>query len=168
MTARRRANTTSSRLSASDQEFIRQMGLQFSRAGAPAIAGKLFAAVMLMEGPVSLSQLAQLLGASKASISTNVRMIEQGGFLTRTASDGRQHFYEVRPDAWDRYFDASIRRMQSFTELCAQAARAMPAGRKEIKDRLLRGVRTMELMQMSFSSAVARTRRRLNTRRARS
>ena len=76
--------------------FIEQMGLMAQADGQPRIAGQMLG-YLLIEGEArSLNQMTEALQISKASASTNARLLEQRGLLRRLAPMGsRQDLYEA-------------------------------------------------------------------------
>jgi DNA-binding transcriptional regulator GbsR (MarR family) len=119
------------------REFVERMGLHLEADGMPRSAGRIFGHMMLAEAPCSLEELAEALQVSKASISTNARLLEQVGLLERTTEFGdRRDFYRMRPDAWERMLLMARRRWEVLQDLLAQAEstlpREMPAGRERV------------------------------------
>lgn len=108
------------------QEFIERMGLLKEREGMPRIAGSLFALLILEEGPLSLDELAERLEVSKASVSTNARLLEQTGVAERIGRLGdRRDYYRLGPDACQRMFLAARRRMHDTRDLLKTTADAL-------------------------------------------
>jgi DNA-binding transcriptional regulator GbsR (MarR family) len=119
------------------RDFVERMGLHLEADGMPRSAGRIFGYMMLAESASSLDDLAEALQISKASISTNARLLEQVGLLERTIEVGdRRDFYRMRPDAWERMLLLARRRWETLQELFAQARAALPpeleAGRHRI------------------------------------
>src|SRR5262245_14980274 len=79
-------------------EFVEQVGVFFEAEGFSRTAGRIFGRLLLSEKSLSLDQLAADLGVSKASISTETRMLERRGALERTGQAGdRRVYYRVEP-----------------------------------------------------------------------
>jgi DNA-binding MarR family transcriptional regulator len=97
------------------QQFIETMGRQFEEEGAPRIAGRIFGALMLCEGAASLDDLAEQLQVSKGSVSTNARMLDGWGLVTRVTRPGdRRDYYQVTADVPARMLErhlGSLRRV---------------------------------------------------------
>lgn len=89
------------------QKFVEQMGLIMERMGASRTFGRILGLVLVVEEPMSLKDMAEVLQVSKASVSTNTRMCEQTGLLKRVSKPGdRRTYYEMLPGA----FETTIRR----------------------------------------------------------
>jgi DNA-binding transcriptional regulator GbsR (MarR family) len=66
-------------------KFIEPMGLVSEASGLPPTAGRIAGLQILADTPVSLSQLAEQLGISRGSISTNSRALLQQGTIERAS-----------------------------------------------------------------------------------
>jgi DNA-binding transcriptional regulator GbsR (MarR family) len=70
-------------MEAQTAHFIERMGLALEADGLPRIAGRIFGLLLVSEDACSLDDLACDLKVSKASVSTNARMLEQRAVLER-------------------------------------------------------------------------------------
>ncbi|HEY9055967.1 MAG TPA: MarR family transcriptional regulator [Aurantimonas sp.] len=76
--------------------FIDRMGDHLEAEGMPRIAGRLFGLMILEPGVVSFSDLAARLCVSRASISTNARLLESKGLIVKVQVEGeRQDFFRL-------------------------------------------------------------------------
>ncbi|MER0239727.1 MarR family transcriptional regulator [Fulvimarina sp. MAC8] len=76
--------------------FIERMGEHMEMEGMPRIAGRLFGLLLVDPGPVSFSNLAERLGVSRGSVSTNARLLEGKGLIERVSVEGeRQDFFRL-------------------------------------------------------------------------
>ena len=65
------------------------------------VMGQLYAALLLSPNPLSLDDLLNLLGKSKASVSMNMRTLEHMGIVREVwVRDTRKKFYEAETDMW--------------------------------------------------------------------
>ena len=96
--------------------FIDRMGIAAETDGMSPIAARLFSLLLLSEAPQSLDELADALGVSKASVSTDARRLLERGIVERVAKPGdRRDYYELSPDFFARIIEARAsrwRRMQ--------------------------------------------------------
>lgn len=82
-------------MAASDR-LVEEMGLIFQESGGPRIAGRIFGLLLIEGRELSLHQISERLGVSRASVSTNTRLLSKGGILKRTTHAGdRQDYYEL-------------------------------------------------------------------------
>lgn len=83
-------------------DWIDQIGERAERFGFPRIAGQLEGLLYLTRTPMSLDEMAARLEVSKASVSTNIRLLERWKVVRRAYNRGsRQNFYEMNGDLWE-------------------------------------------------------------------
>lgn len=70
--------------------FIEQMGLFAQSEGGPRIAGQILGYLLVEGEPRTLTQMAEALKISKASASTNARLLELKGAVRRTSPVGQR------------------------------------------------------------------------------
>jgi DNA-binding transcriptional regulator GbsR (MarR family) len=111
-------------------EFIDRMGIVAETDGMSPIAGRLFALLLLSDQPRSLDDLADSLGVSKASVSTDARRLLERGIAERVARAGdRRDYYELAPDFFARLIHVRVsrwRRMQRLADDVREQARSLP------------------------------------------
>jgi DNA-binding transcriptional regulator GbsR (MarR family) len=96
-------------LSPDIQRFIEAFGGYFTQYGLPRIAGRLLGLVLVVEGPLTLDDMAAALDVSRASISTNVRLLESIGFMERvTVPRDRRDYYRCSADPWEARMRSSL------------------------------------------------------------
>jgi len=129
------------------------MGMAIEEDGLPRIAGRLFGYLILGEGPFALDELAESLQVSKASISTNARLLEQMGIAERTGRPGdRRDYYRLAPDAPERIFEVARARMRAMRDLMAGSAKALPEDLEVGRARLDRMSRLYEFFLAQLES----------------
>ena len=115
--------------------FIDRLGDAAEADGLSPIAGRLFALLMLAPEPQSLDELAETLGVSKASVSTDARRLLDRGIVERTRRTGdRRDFYELAPDFFARVIRARVarwRRIQQLVDTVRAESDALPAPARE-------------------------------------
>jgi DNA-binding transcriptional regulator GbsR (MarR family) len=115
------------------QQFVERMALICEKEGMPRIAGRIFGYLMAMNETFSLDDLSERLQASKASASTNARMLEQFGMIQRVSVLGdRRDFYRVQDDPWEQMLRVAQGRWRDMVNVFADAAQRLPdaAGRE--------------------------------------
>ena len=120
------------------KEFIERMGLLAERDGAfPRIAGRLLAYLMLDGTPKTLDDIANDLRISKASASTNARLLEQMGLLERVSLFGdRRDFYRIGESPWENMFAVARQRIEEVTSIIDQTTPQMPDDMEAARTRL--------------------------------
>lgn len=117
--------------------FIERMGLSAQGDGLPRIAGRILGYFIVHGGPTSLSALARELRVSRASISTNARMLRDLGVLEATAVPGdRQDYYQLAPRHYLRVLEGYIERMGVLGESLSTAQAEIDDARDGAQARL--------------------------------
>jgi DNA-binding transcriptional regulator GbsR (MarR family) len=117
--------------------FIERMGLALESDGMPRIAGRIFGLLLVSEDSLSLDELAAELGVSKASVSTNARLLEQRGVLERISRPAdRRDYYRVPPDLFSQTMAQRLARWERFHTAIAAARISVPIRSQEVRERL--------------------------------
>jgi len=98
--------------------FVDRLGQAAGADGLSPIAGRLFALLLLADEPRSLDELAEALGVSKASVSTDARRLLERGIVERVTRAGdRRDYYELAPDFFARIIRARFARWRRIHQL---------------------------------------------------
>jgi DNA-binding transcriptional regulator GbsR (MarR family) len=117
--------------------FTDRLALLFENDGLPPIAGRIFGLLLLSDDALSLDELAEDLGVSKASASTNARLLAQLGVVVQVRRTGsRRDYYRMVPDLFERSMAQRLARWQRFTEAIGEGRRTLPLASAEVRDRL--------------------------------
>jgi DNA-binding transcriptional regulator GbsR (MarR family) len=118
-------------------DFTDRMGLLLEAEGQPRTAGRIFGYLMVSDEPRSLDELAQALSVSKASVSTNARMLAAKGLLERVCRAADRHdYYRVAPELFSHTMAERLKRWQRFAETVGEARRTLPIGSERVRARL--------------------------------
>ncbi len=97
------------RLSPALQEFIESMGLYFERFGLARIGGRILGLLMVADRPLSLEDMSTALQVSRASVSTNMRLITASSLAEQISRPGdRRDYYRFGPDTWERALTTEV------------------------------------------------------------
>ena len=121
------------------QEFVEAVGSFFEEGGLPRMAGRIFGYLLVSIPPEqSLEAIAQALSASKASISTNARLLTQIGMLERLKRPGdRRTYYRIRPESFYAAVKAQLERLRRFRLLTEQGLELLADRPPELRARLM-------------------------------
>ncbi len=102
-----------------EQMYVEDVGVVFERVGFPRMAARVIGRLLICEPPhQSPGELAIALQASKASISTSVRLLVQIGIVERVAFPGkRRDSYRIRDEAWSRMTEERMDLVTTVREL---------------------------------------------------
>jgi DNA-binding transcriptional regulator GbsR (MarR family) len=84
-----------------EKGFIEEVGIVFEQTGLPRMSGRMFGWLLISDPPYqSASELAEVLMASKGSISTTIRLLVQMGIVERFIIPGQRHdHFRLKEDA---------------------------------------------------------------------
>ena len=118
------------------RQLIERVGVLSEAEGLPRIAGRIFGLLLMTPGECSLDDMAETLGVSKASISTDARRLEQFGIVVRTSRPGdRRDYYAIAPNALRESLEKKLRGMRMFLDILRDA-RELPDANAEVRDRI--------------------------------
>lgn len=96
-------------LSDAQLQFIERVGLYFEQYQVSRIGGRLLGLLLLLGGPFTLDQMAEALGVSRASVSTNMRVLAALGLAEHLSQPGdRRDYYRYADNPWQHGMEARI------------------------------------------------------------
>ncbi len=119
-----------------ERSFIEEVGVVFEQTGLPRMAGRLFGWLVIADPPYqSPGELAEVLRASKGSISTSVRLLAQMGFIERHVIPGSRHdHFKLTGDAIKKLIqhglEQEIKMFRALSERGLELTASLPAKRK--------------------------------------
>ncbi len=117
--------------------IIEKITQNFERDGLPRIAGRILGYLLVSPDACSLDELAEKLLASKASVSTNARMLERQGVLERVTHPGdRRDYYAIAKDLPERIQEKALDRLRRTRDVLEVALLAPPAADPVVRERL--------------------------------
>lgn len=124
-------------MSPSEAEFVDRVGLFFEMLGATRTMGRVYGWLMICDPPQqSLSQLAEALSVSKASVSTVARQLQEGGMIQRLPAASRQHHYRVTPGGFTSVLNVQLSLMRPGIEAADFGLSLLDEDRAEQRERL--------------------------------
>lgn len=101
------------------------MAVNLAADGYPRIAGRIYGLLLLSPDGLSLDDLTDQLGVSKASASTNARLLEQRGIVERYHHQSdRRDYYRVYMDHFERTMSQRLEKWQRVSEALREARAA--------------------------------------------
>jgi DNA-binding transcriptional regulator GbsR (MarR family) len=120
-----------------ESEFVDRMGLFFETIGGTRTMGRVYGWLMICDPPEqSLTELAASLSASKASVSTVARQLQEAGMVDRLPSAARQHRYRITPGGFTHVLNAQLIRTQSGIPIADFGLRMLGDDRAEQHERV--------------------------------
>ena len=116
------------RLTPELQRFIQHMGGYFEGSGVPRIGGLILGLLIVAHEPLSAQQIASTLKISRASISTNFRLLAAAGLAERfTSHADRNTYYTFPVSAWEQILHMGTQRTMVFKRIIHEGLAAVPA-----------------------------------------
>jgi DNA-binding transcriptional regulator GbsR (MarR family) len=110
-----------------EKHFVEEAGLLFEMLGLPRMAGRIFGWLLISNPPhQSPGELADVLQASKGSISTMTRLLMQIGLIERISLPGqRRDYFRVKINAWSELTKQRSTQIQAFRQLAERGLELM-------------------------------------------
>jgi hypothetical protein len=105
-------------------------GFFADRFGLPPITGRILGWLMICDPPEqSAGEIAEAIGASRASLTTNMRMLTVSNLVRRRSRPGgRTTYYRIDDDAWEKVIRQRIASMVAFCEIAEEGMRLLGSG----------------------------------------
>lgn len=119
-------------------EYIEEFGLFFERVGGSRMVGRVLGALMISEPPeLSAQELADILEASRGSISTATRTLEQMGMVRRFTRPGeRRDYFEVKPHAFEETIRQRAGEISAFVALAEKGLELLDPSTPDARESL--------------------------------
>lgn len=120
------------------RQFIETVGVSFELVGLPRMAGRILGWLLISNPPYqSPGELAEVLQASKGSISTMTRLLTQLGLIERTSLPGqRRDYFRIKPNAWTELTKQRITQITTFRKIAAQGLQLIGGSTPQLRQRL--------------------------------
>jgi DNA-binding transcriptional regulator GbsR (MarR family) len=113
--------------------YVERVGRFWEAGTGSRTAGRMLGWLMISEPAFqSSADLVEMLGVSAASVSTQIRQLEQLGFVERVTFPGdRARYYQLRERVWLRVMEEELNRIVELRKVAEAASNVMPASRQE-------------------------------------
>ncbi len=119
-------------------QFIEAVGLSFEGVSLPRMAGRVFGWLLVSNPPhQSPAELADVLQASKGSISTMTRLLVQLSLIERISLPGqRRDYFRIKPNAWAELSKQRLAQITAFRQLAEQGLKLLEQDDPLLRQRL--------------------------------
>jgi DNA-binding transcriptional regulator GbsR (MarR family) len=108
------------------ENFIQRMGQLYESLGITNISGKIMGLLLVWGEPVSPEQISSLLGVSRSSISTNLKILKLYGYLEeRKLSGVRNKFFIFSESAWKNSIRVKLNAYDPFQAIVEDGIRIL-------------------------------------------
>ena len=120
------------------EEVVEQLGEVFARTGHQRIAGRMLGWLLVCDPPQqSADEIQQAIGASKASVSINLRLLQAAGLAQRVGVPGqRRAYYQMNLNAWSSDFKGRLGEITAMRKVADNGLAALAGAPAERRDRL--------------------------------
>jgi DNA-binding transcriptional regulator GbsR (MarR family) len=146
-------------LSDEAQTFVESMGVYFERYALPRIGGRLLGLLLVADRPLSLDDLAGILSVSRASVSTNMRLVLAIGLAELVTHPGdRRDYYQFTHDAWERSIVIDMEGIQALRRLAERGVDAIESSENTAREHLDTLIEFCELVMAERQTTLERWR----------
>ena len=108
--------------------FIESMGMYFESYGIPRIGGRILGLLLIAHEPLSAERIASLLKVSRASISTNFRLLLTSNLAEKVTYPGDRTTYFTFPESGlEKTLLVEIQGIEALKRLVQQGMNALPS-----------------------------------------
>lgn len=120
------------------KQFIEEFALLFELMALPRMAGRILGWLLICNPPhQSTGQLAEVLQASKGSISTMTRLLIQSGLVERVSLPGeRRDFFCIKLGAWPALLKQRMAQITAIRELAGRGLKMLEDDEPQLVKRL--------------------------------
>jgi DNA-binding transcriptional regulator GbsR (MarR family) len=109
-------------------KFIENLGRYFESYGIPRIGGRILGLLLIAHEPLSAESISAILKVSRASISTNFRLLSVVGLAEKVSLPGDRTTYYVFPEAgFEKTVAVEIQSLSDLKGLAEQGLKALPS-----------------------------------------
>lgn len=108
--------------------FIESMGMYFESYGIPRIGGRVLGLLLVAHEPLSAERIGSILKVSRASISTNFRVLLTSGLAEKVTFPGDRTTYFVFPESGlEKTLAVEVQGITAMKKLVQQGLNALPS-----------------------------------------
>ncbi|MGD8623146.1 MAG: MarR family transcriptional regulator [Anaerolineae bacterium] len=121
-----------------EKHFIEDISLYFEQMGLPRMAGRVLGVLLICDPPEqSLTDLSEILQASKSSMSTTTRLLVEMGLIERVPSPvPRQVYFQFRPGGWVVFIRQRLRLWASLHQIAERGLTLLHDRAPTLRERL--------------------------------
>ena len=121
-----------------EKHFIEDISLYFEQMGLPRMAGRILGVLLICNPPEqSMTDLCEVLQASKSAISTNARLLNEMGLIERVPSPmPRQVYFRFTAGGWVVFMRMRLRLMASLHQIAERGLELLKDEEPSLRARL--------------------------------
>jgi len=104
------------------ERFIEELSVYYEKNGIPRIGGRIIALLMTNPQPLNAEDIARILGVSRSSVSTNMRLLSLRRAVEQVSRKGdRLRYYRFSWAAWEQNILAQLRGFSDMRDITRRA-----------------------------------------------
>lgn len=141
-----------------EKHFIEDFGLLFEESGHPRMAGRILGCLLISDPPyLPTTELAEILQASKGSLSTMTRFLLQMGLIERVGLPGRRRdYFQIKSGAWTQLVGHAVYELSALRKLAERGLELMGGQDSELKQRLQEAHDLFSYMEREYPLLIER------------
>ena len=141
-----------------ERHFVEDISLYFEQMGLSRMAGRILGVLLVADPPQqSITDLCQVLQASKSAISTSTRLLSEMGLIERVPSPmPRQVSFRFKPGGWITFVRMHFRLMASLHQIAEQGLDLLRGEAPALRDRLQEAHDVFSLIEQELPGLLTR------------
>ena len=141
-----------------EKHFVEDISLYFEQMGLPRMAGRVLGVLLISDPPAqSLTDLCEILQASKSSVSTTTRLLTEMGLIERAASPlPRQISFQFKPGGWVVFIRQRLRLWASLHQIAERGLELLQDRDPALRERLQEAHDMFSLIEEQLPALLAR------------
>jgi DNA-binding transcriptional regulator GbsR (MarR family) len=141
-----------------EKHFVEDISLYFEQMGLPRMAGRILGVLLISNPPEqSITDLCEVLQASKSAISTNARLLDEMGLIERAPSPvPRQVYFRFVPGGWVVFMRMRLRLMASLHQIAERGLDLLNDEDPGLRARLQEAHDMFSLIEQEFPTLLER------------
>ena len=124
-----KADPNTQKLTPELNKFIESLGRYFESYGIPRIGGRILGLLLIAHEPLSAEAISAILKVSRASVSTNFRLLSLVGLAEKVSFPADRTTYYIFPEAgFEKTVTVEIQSLADIKRLAEQGLNALPSG----------------------------------------
>jgi DNA-binding transcriptional regulator GbsR (MarR family) len=146
-----------------EKHFVEDISLYFEQMGLPRTAGRVLGVLLICDPPAqSLTDLCEILQASKSSISTTTRLLSEMGLIERVASPvPRQVYFQFKTGGWIVFIRQRLKLWASLHQIAERGLGLLEGRDAAVRERLQEAHDMFSLIEENLPALLARVENRV-------
>lgn len=148
-------------------QYVEDMALVVGQGGRPRMSGRIMAWLLICDPPhQSMTELADVLGASKGSISQSTQLLIQAGVVERIGLPGKRgDYFRIKPDALAELVKVGMPAITVRRQMAERGLKLLESEDPKLKERLQEFLDVYVFLEKELTEVIKRWERQQERRR---